>query len=266
MVMTTKDIPTLPRDARTIFRRGEWTQQTGGLCMGYAQANLAIVPQDVAFDFLLFCQRNPKPCPLLEVLDTGDPTIHTAAAGADIRTDLPKYRVYIDGELTDEPTDITQYWRDDLVAFLLGCSHSFEDALMKAGVPMRHIEAGCSACAYNTNVPCTPAGIFQGPLVVSGRPMPPDKAVKAVQVTSRYPWVHGAPVHIGDPQAIGIKDFLKPDYGAPPLPQPGDIPVFWACGVTPQIAAEQARPPLCITHMPGCMVITDLLNSRLAVL
>lgn len=266
MVLTTKELSTLPRDARAIFRRGEYTQQTSGVCPGYAQANLAIVPQSVAFDFLLFCQRNPKPCPVLEVLDPGDPRIKITARDADIRTDLPRYRVFVNGQVVDEPTDVKKWWRDDLVAFLLGCSHSFEDALVKASVPVWHLECDCPGAAYKTSIDCVPAGVFHGPLVVSVRPMPPEKAVRAVQVTSRYPFVHGAPVHIGDPALIGIKELSKPDYGTSPRVRLGEIPVFWGCGITPQAVAIAARVPFMITHYPTAMFITDIPSEQMAVL
>ena len=263
MVLTASEVSVVPSEARMLFRKGEWTDHTGGLCLGLAQANLAIVPKDVAFDFLLFCQRNPKPCPLLEVLDPGDPTIRTMADNADVRTDLPQYRVYVKGELVDEPTDILEYWKDDLVGFLLGCSHSFEEALMNGGVPMRHIESGCMVSAYDCAIECASSVSFQGNMVVSGRSIPADKVAKAVQITSRYPGVHGSPVHIGDPSVIGV-DFLQPTYGAPPQPEEGDVPVFWACGVTPQLVARNSKVDLLISHAPGAMFITDIPNEHLA--
>jgi uncharacterized protein YcsI (UPF0317 family) len=231
--------------------------------LGYVQANLVIVPRELAFDFLLFCHRNPKPCPLLDVTEPGDPEPRLVAPGADLRTDLPRYRVYEHGELVEEPADLSAWWRDDLVAFLIGCSFTFESALLQAGVPVRHLEAGCNVSMYRTNRPCVPAGIFRGPLVVSMRPLMPAHAIRAVQVCSRFPRAHGAPVHVGDPAALGIGDLSRPDFGDPVEVRPGEMPVFWACGVTPQAVAMEARPPLLITHKPGHMFVTDLRDTHL---
>jgi uncharacterized protein YcsI (UPF0317 family) len=233
------------------------------LAVGYAQANLAVVPREMAFDFLLFCQRNAKPCPLLDVTDAGSPEPKLVAPGANVRTDVPRYRVYRNGELVDEPTDLHRWWRDDLVAFLLGCSFTFENALIEAGVPVRHIEQGVNVPMYRTNVPCRPAGVFHGPLVVSMRPMTPAQAVTATRVCGRFPRAHGVPVHFGDPSAIGIRDLGRPDFGDPVEVRPGEVPVFWACGVTPQAAAMEARPPLLLTHCPGHMFVTDLRDAQL---
>jgi uncharacterized protein YcsI (UPF0317 family) len=235
------------------------------LAPGFAQANLVFLPQALAADFLLFCQRNPKPCPLLAVTSPGDPIPRRVAPTADLRTDAPRYRVWREGELVAEPTDLLELWRDDLVGFVIGCSFTFESALLRAGVPVRHIELGCNVPMFRTNVPCEPAGIFQGPLVVSMRPMTPADAIRAVQVTSRYPAVHGAPVHLGFPEQIGIADLQRPDYGEPVSLRPGELPVFWACGVTPQSVLMAAKPPLAITHSPGCMFVTDLKDEQLAV-
>jgi len=256
---------THPREVRKLIREGKWTKTTAGLCRGYAQANVVILPKKLAYDFLLFCVRNPKPCPILEVMDPGQ-TEPSIAKGADIRTDVPKYRVYKKGELVGEYTDILDFWRDDFVTFLLGCSFSFEEALMRAGIPIRHIELNVRCPIYITNIPCKPAGIFHGPLVVSMRPIPRELVVKAVQITSRYTFVHGAPVHIGDPEAIGIKDITKPDFGDPVPIYENEVPVFWACGVTPQAVAMKAKPEIMITHAPTCMFITDIPNEALAVL
>ena len=255
-----------PRDLRSLIRKGEWSTPTAGLAPGYVQANLVILPQAEAFDFLLFCQRNPRPCPLLEVMEPGvtEPTL--TAPGADIRSDLPRYRVYRDGVLTREAEDVKEDWRHDLVTFLLGCSFTFEAALMSAGLPVRHIEEGKNVPMYITDIPTTPAGQFSGPLVVSMRPIPRDRAVKTVQVTSRFPGAHGAPLHIGDPEAIGIRDLTQPDYGDAPTIKEREVPVFWACGVTPQAVAAHSRPPMMITHAPGHMFITDLRDEELAVL
>ncbi len=249
---------------RRAVRSGRHAHHTVGAAPPYVQGNVVILPRALAYDFLLYCQRNPKPCPLLAVGDAGDPRLPGLGIDLDIRTDVPRYRVWRDGELVGEPTDIRELWRDDLVAFVLGCSFSFEYALVSAGVPLRHVERGDNVAMFRTNIPTVPAGPFRGPLVVSMRPFRPGDAIRAVQITSRFPSVHGAPVHLGDPKAIGIEDLDRPDYGDPIDVLPGEIPVFWACGVTPQAALMAARPPLCITHAPGCMLVTDLLNEQLA--
>jgi uncharacterized protein YcsI (UPF0317 family) len=233
------------------------------LALGFVQANLVVVPRDLAFDFLLFCQRNPKPCPLLDVTEPGSAEPKLAAPGADLRTDLPRYRIYKSGELVSEPCDLLEWWREDLVGFLLGCSFSFEEALLQVGVPLRHLEMGCNVPMYRTNRLCLPAGPFRGPLVVSMRPLTPAQAITAVTVTTRFPRAHGAPVHFGDPQAIGIPDLARPDWGDPVTLKTGEVPVFWACGVTPQAMALEARLPLLITHKPGHMFLTDLRNNDL---
>lgn len=254
------------QQARLAIRRGEWTRATAGLAPGCTQANLVVLPADEAFDFMRFCLRNPKPCPLLEVTDPGSPEPAQTAPGADLRTDVPRYRVYRDGELAGEPADVAGEWRDDLVAFLIGCSFTFERALLAQGLPVRHLEDGGNVPMYRTNRDCTPAGRFAGPLVVSMRPMTPSQAIRATQVTSRYPSVHGAPVHVGDPAALGIGDLAEPDYGDPVEIRAGEVPVFWACGVTPQAVATASRPALMITHAPGHMFLTDLDDDGLAVL
>ncbi|MFO0851135.1 MAG: putative hydro-lyase [Gemmataceae bacterium] len=236
---------------------------TPGLALGFVQANLVLLPKDWAFDFLLFCQRNPKPCPLLDVTEPGDPEPKGVAAGADLRTDLPAYRVWRDGELVAEPTDIRDHWREDLVGFLIGCSFTFETALLDHGVPVRHIEQGVNVPMYRTSVPCKPAGRFSGPLVVSMRPLTPPQTIAATRICSRYPLAHGAPVHFGDPAAIGVRDIARPDFGDPVDVRPGEQPVFWACGVTPQAAVMQAKPPFAITHKPGHMFLTDLRDRDL---
>lgn len=231
--------------------------------MGYAQANLVILPKDYAFDFLLFCQRNPKPCPLLEVLEPGRYRTERLSLDGDIRTDLPRYLVYREGRVTSTEKEIRHLWRDDLVSFLLGCSFSFEEALLRAGVPLRHLEEGKNVPMYITNLPCKPAGLFRGPLVVSMRPLPPESVMRAIEITSRYASVHGAPFHVGAPSAIGIEDLNRPDFGDAVTVREGEIPVFWACGVTPQAALVEARPELCITHAPGHMFISDVTNEAL---
>lgn len=249
---------------RSAARAGRLRAHTSGRAPDYVQANLMIVPRALAYDFLLYCQRNPKPCPLLAVADCGDPHLPTLAADLDVRTDLPRYRVWRRGELVDEPSDISPLWRDDLVTFAIGCSFSFEQALIAAGVPLRHLACGGNVAMFKTNIETAPAGAFHGPLVVSMRPLVPADALRAVQITSRFPNVHGAPVHIGDPAAIGIADLMRPDFGDPIDVRADELPVFWACGVTPQAALMAARPEFCITHAPGCMLVTDLRNEQLA--
>ena len=259
-------LPTAPDDVRHLIRNGSLVQPTSGIAPGYVQANLAILPMALAFDFLLFCQRNPKPCPLLEVVEAGDVEPTQFAPGADLRTDVPLYRVYEYGEMTAEVEDISEFWRDDLVSFLLGCSFSFETALIRAGIPLRHIEQETNVSMFITSIPATSAGVFKGPTVVSMRPIRQEQVVRAVQVTSRFPAVHGAPLHVGDPSAIGIHDIMRPDFGEPTEIRDGEVPVFWACGVTPQAAAMASRPPMMITHSPGYMFITDKRDEDLAVL
>jgi uncharacterized protein YcsI (UPF0317 family) len=250
---------------RRAAREGAITGPTAGMALGYAQANVVIVPRELAFDFLLFCQRNPKPCPLLDVTEPGSAEPRAVAPGADLRRDVPRYRVWRRGALAEEPTDIVHLWRDDLVGFLLGCSFTFEAAMLRAGLPVRHIDEGKNVPMFRTNLACKPAGVLQGPMVVSMRPMTPAQAVQAVQVTSRYPAVHGAPIHWGDPAAIGIADIQKPDWGDAVTIRAGEVPVFWACGVTPQAVVMHAKPELAITHSPGCMFVTDVRDESLAV-
>jgi uncharacterized protein YcsI (UPF0317 family) len=254
------------RAERLRIREGLFTGPTAGLAPGNVQANLVILPKILAHDFLRFAQANPRPCPVLAVTEAGDPRLPTLGADLDLRTDLPRYRVWRDGELVDEPTDISALWRDDLVGFAIGCSFSFEEALVEDGIEVRHIACGRNVPMYRTNVDCVPAGVFHGKLVVSMRPMKPAEAIRAVQITSRFPSVHGAPVHIGFPDQIGIFDLGKPDYGDAVPVREGELPVFWACGVTPQSVIAQARPDFCITHAPGSMLITDLRNSSLSAL
>jgi uncharacterized protein YcsI (UPF0317 family) len=250
-------------DLRAACRAGAHTGPTPGLALGYVQANLVILPRDWAFEFLLFCQRNPKPCPVLDVTEPGDPEAKLVAPGSDLRTDLPAYRVWLNGALTDEPLNVTQLWRNDLVSFVIGCSFTFENALLAAGVPLRHIEQKLNVPMYRTNIACKPAGRFGGPCVVSMRPLTPAHAIKATQVCSRFARAHGAPVHFGDPAAIGIRDVNAPDYGDAVEIRAGEVPVFWACGVTPQAALARAKPPFAITHKPGHMFLTDLKDTDL---
>lgn len=245
------------RDVRLLAREGGLSGPTAGMADGYVQTNLVVLPRNLAFDFLLFCHRNPKPCPLLDVTDVGCPEPRQAAPGADLRTDLPRYAVYIHGEQIDTPTDLMPWWQEEMVAFLLGCSFSFEHALLRAHLPVRHLEMGCNVPMYLTSIPCRPAGVFHSNMVVSMRPMTPEQAIAAVQISGRFPFAHGTPVHWGDPTAIGIRDLSKPEFGDAVEVRPGEVPVFWACGVTPQAAIMATKPPMALTHCPGHMLITD---------
>lgn len=258
-----------PAQARRLFAGGLQVPTTGW-CAGYAQANIISVPQATAFDMLLFATRNPKACPVLEVLEAGrvrgpqGSSVYSDPQ-ADIRVDIPRYRVWRDGELQDEVGDVRDQWRDDLVTFLLGCSFTFEHPMLEAGIPVRHLDAGHNVAMYRTSTRCVPAGALSGPLVVSMRSIPAAQVADAVRITSRYPAVHGAPVHIGDPAALGIDDLASPDFGDPPTVQDGDIPVFWACGVTPQAMVLESRPEIAITHSPGFMLVTDARDAVYAV-
>jgi uncharacterized protein YcsI (UPF0317 family) len=252
------------QETRAAIRAGRWSGHTSGVADDHVQGNLVILPQALAGDFLRYCQRNPKPCPLLAVSEPGEPMLPRLGADIDIRTDVPRYRVWRDGEIVDEPTDVSAYWRDDLVSFVIGCSFSFEQALLESGIGLRHVAEGRNVAMYRSSLETEAAGPFRGPMVVSMRPLRAADAIRAVQITSRFPNVHGAPVHLGDPALIGIRDLARPDYGDAVEVRPDELPVFWACGVTPQAAIEQARPEFCITHAPGAMLITDLLNHQLA--
>ena len=254
--MTSSD-PETAAMARVRIRTGEHVGPTTGLAPGFAQANLVVLPVDDALDFLRFCVRNPKPCPVLEVTDTGSACPAHLAPDADLRTDLPRYHVFRDGELVDEPTDLMRYWRDDLVAFLLGCSFTFEWALASAGLPLAHQTQGVNIPMYVTNRRCIGAGRFEGPLVVSMRPFALRDIPCATEISARFPAMHGGPVHVGDPTALGIADLDIPDFGDPVRLDPGEVPVFWACGVTPQAVAVEARLSLAFFHAPGHMFITD---------
>jgi uncharacterized protein YcsI (UPF0317 family) len=250
--------------ARNEIRLEKWTSPTPGMAYGYTQANLVILPSKYAMDFLIFCQRNPKPCPILDICEPGKYTPSLIAPTADIRTDIPKYRVYRDGVLVEEVNNILNLWSEDLVSFLLGCSFTFEKALSDEGIGIRHIEEERNVPMYITNIKCNPAGIFNGPTVVSMRPIPKDLVEKAVAITARFPRVHGAPIHIGDPEKIGIKNISKPDFGDSVTIKEGEVPVFWACGVTPQAVIMNIKPDLVITHAPGCMFISDIKDDNLA--
>ena len=259
-------VPQTGRAARLAARAGKLEGATAGVAPGYVQGNLAVLPVSLASDFLRFCQLNPKPCPLLAASAPGDFRLPTLAEDLDIRTDVPRYRVFRRGEVIDEPTDIRPHWRDDLVAFVLGCSFSFEEALLEDGIELRHITCGVTVPMYRTSIATTPAGPFHGPLAVSMRPMKPADAIRAIQITTRFPAVHGAPVHIGKPESIGIVDLTKPDWGDPVPVNDDELPVFWACGVTPQSVVATAKPEFCITHYPGSMLVTDRRNSELAIM
>jgi uncharacterized protein YcsI (UPF0317 family) len=253
-----------PASIRRKIRAGDITGHTSGLAPLYVQGNVVILPVALADDFRRFCDRNPKPCPLLAVSEAGQPTLPSLGKDLDIRTDVPRYRIWRDGALVEEPCDISAYWRDDLVTFILGCSFTFEQALLDAGIPLRHISLGLNVAMYRTSIPTEPSGPFHGPLVVSMRPLSPTDAIRATDITSQFPLTHGAPVHIGKPELIGIADLASPNYGDPVPVAAGEVPVFWACGVTPQAAVVAARPSFCITHAPGCMLVTDRLNQELA--
>ena len=251
-----------PSEVRALIRQGVIDFPTAGMCRGYAQANLVILPPEYADDFEEYTKKNPFPCPVLEII-RGTPETHAMGEGGNIVTDIPRYRVYENGVFTKELTDASAYWKDGYVGFLIGCSFSFEEALMAAGIPVRHIEMGCNVPMYKTSIQTVKAGPFEGPMVCSMRPMTPEQAQKAYDITVKMPNVHGAPVQIGDPEKIGVADVMKPDYGDPVEIREGEVPVFWPCGVTPQAAVENARPPIVITHAPGHMFITDILNTEL---
>lgn len=250
-------IYTDPAELRFASRRGEFRAATSGHAPGRIQANLMIVPKAHALDFMLFAQRNPKPCPLIEVLNPGE-VEPECAPGANIATDIPGYRVYRNGELTEERDEIMSLWQPDFVSFLIGCSFSFESALMKAGIALRHVAEGRNVAMYRTNIACVPAGVFSGDMVVSMRPIKSRDIASVVQICERFTVAHGAPVHVGNPQAIGVTDLQRPDYGDAVAIEEDEVPVFWACGVTPQWVAQRSRLPLCLTHAPGRMFVTDI--------
>lgn len=255
-----------PSQLRELIRNNQWLKPTSGLAKGYIQANLAVLPKEQAFDFLLFAQRNPKSCPIIDVTEPGSGVPTLSAPDANIKTDLPKYRVFRKGVLAEELTDVTSVWDDNMVGFLIGCSFTFEEALLQNGIPIRHIEENCNVPMYKTNIQSIKAGQFEGPMVVSMRPMTEKDAIRAIQITSRFPSVHGAPVHVGNPEAIGIQHINQPDFGDAVTVHPGEIPVFWACGVTPQAVAMHVKPEIMITHAPGHMFITDLKNDQFSIL
>ncbi|UWQ94233.1 putative hydro-lyase [Rhodobacteraceae bacterium M385] len=243
---------------RTAIRNGSFAGHTAGMAPGKLQCNLAILPAEHALDFLRFCQRNPKPCPVVGVSETGDPMLPTLGRDIDIRTDVPRYRVFRDGALSEEVNNIKNLWRDDMVTVALGCSFTFENAFLRAGIPVRHIEDGVNVPMFRTNIPLVPAGPFTGNMVVTMRPIPEELVEKAFEISARFPQAHGAPIAKGDPAALGIEDLSAPDYGDAVQVRPGEVPVYWACGVTPQNVLLTAKLPLCITHAPGHMLIADV--------
>ncbi|MGI5959524.1 MAG: putative hydro-lyase [Massiliimalia sp.] len=252
-----------PKEFRDLVRKNQFSHPTAGVCAGYAQCNLVILPRELAYDFLLFTQRNPKACPVLEVGDVGSRIIRFLAENADVAKDIPLYRVYRHGVLCEEVNSIESLWQDDFVFFLIGCSFSFEGELMEAGIEIRHITQGCNVPMYQTNLDCVPAGCFSGKMVVSMRPIPAQQVVRAVSVTAQMPKVHGAPIHIGSPEQIGIFDLVHPDFGDPVEIKEGEVPVFWPCGVTPQSVVMNVKPEIAITHAPGYMFVTDIKNTVL---
>ena len=243
---------------RAAIRTGAYTGHTAGLAAGKLQCNLAILPEQAALDFLRFCQRNPKPCPIVGVSDTGDPGLPTLGRDIDIRTDVSKYRVFRDGQFAKEVTNITDHWRNDMVTVALGCSFTFENALLRDGIPVRHIESGKNVPMYRSNIDLVPAGVFHGKMVVTMRPIPKDMVARAKEISGRFPHAHGAPLYEGDPNGIGISDLAHPDWGDAVEINEGEVPVYWACGVTPQNVLLDAGLPLCITHSPGHMLIADV--------
>ena len=245
-------------EVRAAIRDGSYQGHTAGLAAGKLQCNLAILPERSALDFLRFCQRNPRPCPLVGVSDSGDPKLPTLGGDIDIRTDVSKYRVFREGQFAEEVTDISDHWTDDLVTVALGCSFTFEDALLRNDVPVRHIETGKNVPMFRTNIGLVPAGKFGGQMVVTMRPIPEHQVAQAKEISSRFPQAHGAPIAVGDPTQIGIADLMQPDWGDAVEIKPGEVPVYWACGVTPQNVLLDAGLPICITHSPGHMLIADV--------
>lgn len=246
-------MPTTPYELRELIAQGAWTRPTSGVLDDYQQANLAVVPRAYAYDFLLFCTRNPKSCPVIAVTEPGSPFIEGQQAPIDLRTMLPRYRVWQHGRLIEEPTDLSNHWQNDAVGFLLGCSHTFDAPLRRAGIPV----SAAAPAVYRTSKRCRDAGGLSGPLVVSMRPVPMNKVSLAVTITARYPTGHGAPVHIGDPSKLGIADLSLPDFGVVPPMEPDSVPVFWACGVTPQLVLPELDAPYVISHYPGHMLVLD---------
>ena len=250
-------------EARQLIRSGAWKRPTTGMALGYVQANLVILPQSWAEEFTTFCRYNSQAAPLLDVTTPGNPHPMRVAPGADLRIDIPRYRVYHKGQLVEEPTKLLSHWREDFVAFLLGCSFSAERALIESGIQLRHLAQGKNVAMYRTTVACTATPRIHGSLVVSMRPIATTMIDRVVEVTSRYPLAHGAPVHIGDPAALGIADLAHPDWGDAVSVEDDALPVFWACGVTPQSVIMESKPEVAITHSPGYMFITDLTDTTI---
>lgn len=256
-----------PAQVRDQIRSGHWGKNTSGLASGYVQGNIVILPKAWADDFLKFATLNPKACPIVGMSENpGDFLLPNVGENVDIRSDVSSYKIFRDGEFKQEVSDITDFWQDDLVTFVLGCSFSFEEPLIADGLEVRNITENVNVPMYRTNIECQSAGPFSGTTVVSMRPMVPKDAIRAIQICSRFPSVHGAPLHFGNPEMIGINNINQPDFGDAVTIKEGEVPVFWACGVTPQVALEQAKPPFCITHSPGCMLVTDIRNSSLSIL
>ena len=243
---------------RRLIRSGSYTGHTAGLAKGNLQCNLAILPGEFADDFHTYCKLNPKACPLAGVSRPGEVSIPRLGADVDIRTDAARYNVYRYGVLEDQVSDLHSLWSDDLVAFAIGCSFTFEDALRKAGIGMRHIDMNVTVPMFRSSIETVPSGPFAGEMVVSMRPIPTTRIDEVFKICGNYPLAHGAPVHVGDPREIGISEIGAPDWGEPVPVHAGEVPVFWACGVTPQAAIMRSRPPLSITHSPGAMLIADV--------
>lgn len=253
-----------PKDIRSLIRKNQFTEHTMKIAEGYVQANLAIIPAKYALDFMIFCQRNPKPCPVLEVTEIGVSTLKYLSDTADLKTDIPQYRVFKDGECVDEPLDIKRYWREDLVAFLLGCGATVDHVLHGSGITLRHFKEEKVPPIYITNIQCEPAGPFRGPMVVSEKPIQIRQLSQMIQISSRYPLMHGSPIHIGNPKLIGIEDMKKVHWGEESDVLEDELPVFSACGVTPQTVAVNAKLDLLITHYPGKMFLSDRRNYEFA--
>lgn len=245
-----------PLALRAAVRRGEFRGTTAGLLPGFIQANLVVLPSGWAAEFVAFCLRNPRPCPLLDVTAVGSSDPRRLAPGADLRTDVPGYRVFAEGTFRDR-VDLIAEWTVDSVGFLLGCSFTFERALLAAGVPLRHVEQGTTVPMYRTALACEPTARLAGPMVVSMRPIPRQLVDQAAAISAGYPGSHGAPIHAGDPADIGIPDIARPDYGDPVEIRPDEVPVFWACGVTPQAILERSEAPTFAAHAPGRMFVGD---------
>jgi len=251
-----------PNELRDLSARGEFDHHTAGYCEGHVQANMVALPQEYAKDFKQFCENNPKPCPLLEVVGPGEHRTRSLADNADLLNTIPKYLIWKDGCIYKEVAQISEYYSDDLVFFLLGCSFSFEQALASSGIRLRHIEMNKNVSMFNTDIPLKASGPFFGKMVVSMRPIYHDLVPRACLITGRYPDVHGEPVHIGYPEMIGIQNIKQADYGDSVEIKLDEIPVFWACGVTPQNVLVEAKLPFAITHAPGFMFVGDMLNEE----